>query len=291
MNAKLFSEVAKAKSEWETTFDAVTDLLTIRDKDYRIIRVNKAALKRFGLKAEELIGKKCFEIFRHSDQPCAGCYVSETLTTKSPVSVELESQYLKGMFRFYTFPILGETGDLIGVVELAREITEEKRLEIEKDVVNNVNKILASSLDMKQVIQAIHTELRRVLDCERMGVTLFDEEQKGFHLLLLSKEFESAKLVPGIVYPQEGTYFGRVAETGLPVIVTDTAEVKYWIDQEVLKEGVRSSLLFPLEYKGKIIGTMNFGSREANHFSEASFDLLRQIASGIGHLHSKRFAF
>lgn len=35
-NAKLFSDVAKAKSEWETTFDAVTDLLTLRDKDYRI---------------------------------------------------------------------------------------------------------------------------------------------------------------------------------------------------------------------------------------------------------------
>ena len=48
-NARLFSTVAKAKSEWETTFDAVTDLLTIRDKDYRIIRANKAAFERFGL--------------------------------------------------------------------------------------------------------------------------------------------------------------------------------------------------------------------------------------------------
>jgi PAS domain S-box-containing protein len=32
-NAILFSAVAKAKSEWETTFNAVTDLITIRDKD------------------------------------------------------------------------------------------------------------------------------------------------------------------------------------------------------------------------------------------------------------------
>ena len=176
VNAKLFSDVAKAKSEWETTFDSVTDLLTIRDKDYRVILANKAALRRFGLKPEELIGERCFEIFRHSDKPCAGCYVSETLLTKNPVSIELESQYLKGIFRFHTFPIFGQTGDLIGVVELAREITEEKRLEIEKDVINNVNKILASSLDLKQVTRAVHSELKRVLDCERMTVTLFDEE-------------------------------------------------------------------------------------------------------------------
>ena len=110
-NARLFSNVAKAKSEWETTFDAVTDLLTIRDKDYRVILANKAARRRFGLKPEELIGKRCFEVFRHSDKPCAGCYVSETILTKNPVSIELESQYLKGIFRFHTFPIFGEIGE------------------------------------------------------------------------------------------------------------------------------------------------------------------------------------
>jgi PAS domain S-box-containing protein len=281
VNAKLFSEVAKAKSEWETTFNSVTDLLTIRDKDYRVILANKAALSRFGLKPEGLIGKRCFEVFRHSDRPCAGCYVSETLLTKNPVSMELESPYLKGIFRFHTFPVFGETGELIGVVELAREITGEKRLEIEKDVINNVNKILASSLDVNQVIRAVHIELKRLLDCERMGVALFDGEGKGFQILLLSKEFEFARLVPGIVYPQEGTRFGTVAETGLPVIVADTGASDCWTDQELLKEGIRSCLLFPLEYKGKIIGTMNFGSRKANHFSEASFGLLEQIASGV----------
>ena len=281
VNAKLFSDVARAKSEWETTFDSVTDLLTIRDKDYRILLANKAALDRFGLKPEELVGKKCYEVFRHSDKPCAGCYVSETLMTKSPVSVELESQYLKGIFRFNTFPIFGQAGDLIGVVEMAKEITEEKRLETEKDVVNNVNKILASSLDVKQMIQAVHSELKRVLECERMGVTLFDDEKKGFHFFLLSKEFESARLVPGIVYPQKGARFDKVVETGLPLIVPDTAGSDCWTDQELLKEGIHSCLLFPLEYKGRIIGTMNFGSRKVNHFSEASFDLLRQIASGV----------
>ena len=280
-NARLFSNVAKAKSEWETTFDAVTDLLTIRDKDYRVILANKAALRRFGLKPEELIGKRCFEVFHHSDKPCAGCYVSETILTKNPVSIELESQYLKGIFRFHTFPIFAETEELIGVVELAREVTEEKRLEIEKDVVNNVNKILASSLDVKQVVRAVHSELKRVLDCERMGVSLFDEEGKGFHFLALTKQFEFAELVAGTIYPQEGTHFGRVAKTGLPVIVMDTAESDSWIDPKLLKEGIHSYLLFPLEYKGKIIGTVNLGSGKTNHFSEDRFDLLQQITPGL----------
>ena len=281
VNAKLFSDVAKVKSEWETTFDSVTDLLTIRDRDYRIIRANKAALDRFGLKMDELIGKRCFEIFRRSAKPCVGCYVSETLLTKTPVTVELESQYLKGVFRFHTFPIFGQTGELIGLVELAREITQEKRLETERDVVNNVNKILASSLNVKQTIQAVHSELKRLWDCEKMGIALFDEEEQGFHYLALSNPYERAGLVAGAIYPQEGTHFRSVVETGLPVIVANTAESDSWVAQELLKEGIRSSLLFPLEYKGKSIGTMNFGSKETNHFSETSFELLRQIAPGV----------
>ena len=134
-NAKLFSNVARAKSEWEATFDAVTDLITIRYKDYRIIRANKAAFKRYGLKPEEMIGKRCFEILHHSGHPCEGCYVSKTLETKQPVSGERDSKYLNGIFQYFTFPIYDETGEVIAVVDLAREITEQKRLEIEKEVV------------------------------------------------------------------------------------------------------------------------------------------------------------
>ena len=279
-NARLFSNVAKAKSEWETTFDAVTDLITIRDKDYRILRANKAAFKRCGLKPEEMIGKRCFETLHHSDQLCEGCYISETLKTKKPTSVVRESKYLNGIFEHFTFPIFNEANEIIAVVDLAREITEQKRLEIEKEVFNNVNKILASSLDVRQVIKAVHAELKNVLDSERMAITLFGEGG-GFGYFALEKENEPGKLVPSVIYPRKGTPFEKVIDTGLPVIILDTAKSDFWIDQKVLKDGVQSVLVFPLEYKGGIIGSMNFGSREPNHFSERSFDLLRQIASGL----------
>jgi len=48
-----------------------------------------------------------------------------------------------------------------------------------------------------------------------------------------------------------------------------------------LKEGIRSSLVFPLEYKGKIIGTMNFGSKEINHFSDHHVNFLASVAPGL----------
>ena len=280
-NAKLFSNVAKAKSEWETTFDAVTDLIIIRDKDYRVLRVNMATFIRTGLNAKDLIGKRCYETFYHRETPCEGCYITEALRTKKNVSGERESKYLKGIFRFHLFPILDEAGEVAGVVELASDITEEKRLEVEKEVVNNINKILASSPDVRQEMKAVHSELKRVLDSDRMTVTLLDGRGEGFQYFGLEEDDQTEGLEKEVIFPREGTVSGKVVETGVPVIVQDIAQSDSWIDQRLLLEGMRSSLVFPLEYKGKVFGTFNFGSKEINHFSERHLPFLRQVATAL----------
>ena len=280
-NARLFSNVAKAKSEWETTFDAVIQGIIIIDRNYRILRVNKDTVQRLGVEYRDLIGKKCFEGFEHRDKPCERCCVSDVFMTKKPGFAERENKYTKRLIRSSAFPIFDEAGITVGAVELVNDITEEKRLEIEREVVNNVNKILASSLDMKEVIKAAHAELKRVLDSERMSIVLFDEEGEGFQYFALEKDYDAEALGGGAIYPLKGTHFQKMAETGLPEII-ENVKSDSWISQELWNEGIRSSLLFPLEYKGEIIGTINFGSRETDRFSESQFSLLRQIAPGLG---------
>ncbi|OQX00009.1 MAG: hypothetical protein BWK74_00820 [Desulfobacteraceae bacterium A6] len=50
-----------AKNDWENTFDAVTDMITIHDMDFNIIRANPAARAIFGLQPhEEIPLVKCF---------------------------------------------------------------------------------------------------------------------------------------------------------------------------------------------------------------------------------------
>ena len=138
------------------------------------------------------------------------------------------------------------------MVDLAREITEEKRLEIEKEVVNSINKILASSLDVRQMIKTVHSEFKKVFDSERMTITLLDEGGEGFQYFALEKDDKAKELVGGVIYPKEGTTLAKAIESGLPVIVPDTEKSDSWVDQKLLKEGIHSSLVFPLEYKGKV---------------------------------------
>ena len=281
-NAKLFSNVAEGKSEWETIFDTVTDLITIRDKDYRILRANKAAFQRFGLKAEDFIGKRCYEAIYRRAKPCERCFVTEALTTKEKVSGEAESKYLNGLFQYFAFPIFGETGEVIGVVQLAREITDEKRMQREKEVVNNINKILASSsLDVRQEMKTVHAEIKQILNSDRMTVTLLDERGEGFRYFGLDEDNRGEGLEKEEVFSRERTVAGKVAETGMPVIVKDIAQSDSWIDPRLLLEGMQSALIFPLEHKGTVLGTLNFGSQEINHFSERTFPLLGQVATAL----------
>jgi len=281
-NVRLFSETLKAKSEWEATFDAVTDIILIRDKDYRIIRANKMAYERLGFKPDEIIGKRCFEVFHKMDRPCDECYISDVLKNKNPISIERVREEFNGIFKHFLFPIKDHEDNLLGVVEITREITEERRKENEKEVLNNVNKILASGFNVKQTVKAIFNELKKIIEIQRMSISLFDESKQEFKVFSLEKDYDFTVIGEGTTHPIKGTNFERVIETGLPLIINDTQNTDSRVGKKLLEEGIRSLLNIPLFYQGEIIGTLNLGSKIKNAFSEGLFDLLNPIASGLG---------
>lgn len=49
--------ILRAKKEWETTFDSISDLLIISDQAGTILRVNKAVIQKFSTTYQELLGK------------------------------------------------------------------------------------------------------------------------------------------------------------------------------------------------------------------------------------------
>jgi PAS domain S-box-containing protein len=278
-NAKLFSEVVRAKSEWETTFDSVTDLITIKDPDYRVLRANRAVFKRYGMKPQDVIGQRCYEVFYQREVPCEKCRVADTLHTKLLGWGERTSDLLNGVFEWGTFPVFDEAGEVAAVVETAREITEKKRLQIEKEVLGNVNRILASSLDVRQVIEAIHSELRKVLGSDGMTVLLFTGDGRKFRYFASDKT--SQKLLPSEAYPTEGTPLERAVKAGCPLVASETEGNDFWLGETLFEKGIRSCLVFPLEFKGRLIGTMNFGSKERDHFSQDHVRFLQQVAGGF----------
>jgi two-component system, NtrC family, sensor kinase len=99
--------------------------------DYRIMDVNDALLQKLGLEREDVIGKYCYEITHHRDLPCEGdhhpCPLIQTLETEKPsqtTHVHLDRNNREIYYSISTYPLI-EDGDVVGAMEISRDITSE----------------------------------------------------------------------------------------------------------------------------------------------------------------------
>ena len=59
--------------EWRSTFDAISEPISVIDSDYRIVRANRAFAEAVGGDVKALKGKHCFTIFARKKRPCISC--------------------------------------------------------------------------------------------------------------------------------------------------------------------------------------------------------------------------
>jgi PAS domain S-box-containing protein len=121
--------VLRAKEDWERTFDAVPDLISILDRDYRIVRVNKAMAARLGVTPAECIGLRCYQAVHKTSEPPSFCPHRQLLEDGIEHTAEFHEERLCGDFLVSVSPLLCPVGELVGSVHVCRDITERKRAE------------------------------------------------------------------------------------------------------------------------------------------------------------------
>jgi len=119
----------QSAEEWRATFDSITDLVSIHDKNFKLVRVNKAFGNSLKMKPAELIGKPCYELVHGTNEPVSNCPHIKTLATKKPVTVGYFEPCLGIHLEVTTSPIFNEQGKVVGSVHVARDTTERKRME------------------------------------------------------------------------------------------------------------------------------------------------------------------
>ena len=139
-------ELRKAKEEWEKTFNAVPDLITILSNDCKIIRVNRAMAQRLGLDAEDCKGLAYYETVHGIDAPPTSCAHLQFLGDGKEHSVEVHEEGLGGDYAVTTSPLLDASGHVFGSVHVARDITDQKLAELRLAEISEMNQqIVANS--------------------------------------------------------------------------------------------------------------------------------------------------
>jgi PAS domain S-box-containing protein len=115
-NRRLFRSVATGKKEWEETFDAIADLVTINALDQTVLRMNSAAARVFG-GYDHGLGRKFFELL--DDEGFAeGCRAAPD-SGATPRTATIQGR----QYDTSVYPI-EEQGVPRGCVFVAKDVTE-----------------------------------------------------------------------------------------------------------------------------------------------------------------------
>ncbi len=111
--------------------DVIKERVIFVNKDFEILYVNKSVEESLNLPKEEIIGRKCYEVWHKRNTPCEYCLIKKVKISKRFEEQEMKNQEGKVLY-FKVYPIKGENSDEItGFVEIVQDITEKKRMEEE----------------------------------------------------------------------------------------------------------------------------------------------------------------
>jgi PAS domain S-box-containing protein len=114
---------------YKVVLDTVSDGITIVDTNLRITFQNKIITKAYG---GSLVGKRCYKAFRDRDEPCEDCKIRAVFKDGQERRTVRDIRLPNGdllLVEMTSAAIRDEKGHIVGAVEVARDVTEQKKAE------------------------------------------------------------------------------------------------------------------------------------------------------------------
>lgn len=118
--------------ELDQIFNSTGGGMCVIDKDYNVIRINETFSALFGIRSDTAAGKKCFEVSRNPLCKTPNCPHLRILDGEERVECEVEKELGDGTripCILTATPFSGLDGDVVGIIEDFKDITERKRAE------------------------------------------------------------------------------------------------------------------------------------------------------------------
>jgi GAF domain-containing protein len=164
-------------------------------------------------------------------------------------------------------------------LENARLYEQNRRQVEELSVLLELSRAVTGQLDRTTLLEAIHTQVGRVLDADNMAIVLRDDERGDLEVVLRTLDGVRDMRSP-LRYPSRSVgLMSVVLETGEPVRTDDyAAECARWhVEPVTTFAGVRHWLGVPMRAGDTVIGVLTVRSRERS-FVVADERLLTNIA-------------
>ena len=181
---KIFEVAARRKEEWEKTFDAIKDPVSLVNHEYRIVRSNLRYSEISGVRIQDLSGKKCYEVFQKRTSPCDGCLLKEAILKQVPKNFELLSKAQDTSYSTSSFP-LSSSSDSLAVMYYKNQ-GEERKL---RDQLIQSEKMAELGILAGSIAHEINNPMGGILAFTQI---LLSDVNKGTQLYEDLKEIEKA---------------------------------------------------------------------------------------------------
>jgi len=272
--------IAYEAKEWERVVDSITDLVSVHDRNFRIVRVNKAFSDFAGKPAGELIGKHCYELFHEMQAPISNCPHARTLKTKATSVEEVCSPKGDAYWLVTCSPFYDEQGDLVGSVHIVKDITKRKRAEeMLQHQINNMKALtdigiaISSSLDLRVTLNVLLEKLIAQLGVDAADVLLLDHDNL-YLKYSAGMGFRTSAITNTRVRMGKG-HVGRAVLERQTLIIPSLSET---LTRALKGEGFESYIAVPLVAHGKIKGALEIFHRKALDPSSEWLGLLELLS-------------
>ena len=150
----------------------------------------------------------------------------------------------------------------------------QERLKLLLDLTNSV----VSNLDLRDVLRAVSASIRRVMQCDGVGVAL--PEPGGDNLRLYALDFPGNKgtLEEGTLPPKKEGWILTAFQTGRPIRLTSAELVD---DPTSRAIGAKTLCHVPLVSHKGVLGVLSVGSMEEGAFPDEEVGFLVQVAKQV----------
>jgi PAS domain S-box-containing protein len=207
-------EIQRAWQEWENIFQALGHPAVILDPEHGVVAANSALLRVSGLSHEEILGKRCWEIFHgpEHDGPSQGCPVEALRSSGAGISSDIEVEIFGGIYMVSCTPVLDDEGRLERVIHIATDVTDLRRAE---------EALRVSEKTARSLLNATH-DAAQLLDA---GGIILDVNESMTTWIGMSREEMIGSCVFDLFAPEEAqarrAVLDRVVQTGEAVEVED----------------------------------------------------------------------
>jgi PAS domain S-box-containing protein len=294
-----------AEQRFEAVVGALSDPVTIRDRNNRLVYANRAALAHLGFQSSEQLRNTSpdkimddYLVFTEDGHPISmGQIPSVRILAGEEASEPLLIRTVHrhtGVQRWNLLkasPLRDEAGEAEATIMVIEDVTEQKRAERQAAFLTHAGDVLASSLDYQQTLRNV-AQLAVPDIADWCAVDLIDEDgdrepvavahvdPSRLALAEQLREYEPARL-----NPYQG--MGLVARTGEPLLYADISDemlVEAAVDErhlELLRTvGFRSALIVPMRAGTRTLGTLTLVTAEsARVLEQPDLQLAEQVAA------------